>query len=244
VPDPGDPIADTPSNTFRRFYGTLTAYQIPTAGGAVVDVHVPGPDGGLPSWHCQGCGASEAYGGDAAELSTMVAAGTHAVGCGHDVAAVLDAEIDAVKAEATRVDPKAAGYLQVAGILASAGFAVLATNSRHLPGPAVIAGVLAAVLVLTAVVLLLLASRPNLGGGTAAFGFMGYAEASDATTILARLTGPQSPLTPLHQARELWWRSRLLRAKYTRIRWAVPLLIAGFLGAAATAAIAAWTAIN
>jgi hypothetical protein len=243
VPDPGEPTSpylDAPlTNGFYRFYGypLASSYQIPTCGGGSVVVTIPGPDGGDPSWRCAACGDHQTFTGDARELSTMGSAATHAVRCGHDLATAVDTEIANVKAEAQRVDPKATGYLQVAGILASAGFAVLAGAGRLLPGPAAVAGVVTAVLVLAAVVLLLLAGRPQLGGD---FGFVAYVGA-DVATVLARLTrgGPRTELT-CGGVRELLWRSNLLHTKYRRIRWAVPLLIAGFLGAAVTAALTMW----
>ncbi|MGY4913531.1 hypothetical protein [Micromonospora chalcea] len=38
----------------------------------------------------------------------------------------------------------------------------------------------------------------------------------------------------------MWWLSRAVRAKYTAISRAVPLLLAGYAGAATTAALAIW----
>ncbi|KXK59814.1 hypothetical protein AWW66_22260 [Micromonospora rosaria] len=156
----------------------------------------------------------------------------------------MDAEVTAVRAELHRVDPKASGYLQMAGVLLGAGLAVLggAAAGGHLPTAAVRVGAGTAVVVLAAVTLLLLASRPRLGAGD--FGFMAYADADDAHGVLARVAGGDADhvaqMTPLSRARELWWLSRATRAKYQAIGRAVPLLLAGYLGAAATVALAIW----
>ncbi|GAB3866708.1 hypothetical protein GCM10029963_79500 [Micromonospora andamanensis] len=159
--------------------------------------------------------------------------------------ASLDTEIATVRAELARIDPKASGYLQMAGVLLGAGLAVLggAGASGHLPRAALAAGAVTAVVVLTAVVLLLLASRPRLGGD---FGFVAWADADDAQAVLTRLVAGDSDqvaqMTTLARARELWWLSRSVRAKYVAISRAVPLLLAGYAGAALTAALAigAW----
>jgi hypothetical protein len=239
VPDPGEPTTTPYPDSPTGGFAPVTSYQITTAGGAVVDIDIPGPAGGPSLWKCGGCAAGELYGGDASELAAMVSAGTHAVRCGSDILAVLDHELAAVRAEMPRIDPKAGGYLQLAGVLAGAGLAVLASAGDRLPTPAIVAGAVTAVTVLAAVTLLALACRPNLGGD---FGFVAYAN-SDPASILARLssTDPQTQLTPLHKARELWWRSQMLHTKYRRIRQAVPLLMASYIGAAVTAAITLWT---
>nr|WP_047892813.1 Pycsar system effector family protein [Micromonospora sp. RV43] len=155
----------------------------------------------------------------------------------------MDAEVAGVRAELLRIDPKAGGYLQTAGVLLGAGLAVLggAGAGGHLSPAALAAGAGTAVVVLAAVVLLLLASRPRLGGD---FGFVAYADADTAHDVLARVAGGDTDqvaqMTPLTRARELWWLSRATRAKYRAIARAVPLLLAGYAGAAVTAALAIW----
>ncbi|MEV4212656.1 Pycsar system effector family protein [Micromonospora sp. NPDC049662] len=220
----------------------VAQYEIPTVGGALVVIRVPEPGDGIPAWDCLGCGASEMGGDEASEVATVVAAGAHAVRCGHDVMGALEAEISDVKAESQRVDPKAANVLQVAGVLASVGFVALAGVGRLLPLPALAVGGVSAVLVLAAILLLLRAGRPQLNSGV---GFVGYV-GLDPATIVARLTpaNEQSQLTAQHLARELEWRSRLLLTKFTLIRRAVPLLAAAFIGAYIVAGVLVVTALR
>ncbi|WP_223874393.1 Pycsar system effector family protein [Salinispora mooreana] len=123
-----------------------------------------------------------------------------------------------------------------------AGLAVLggAGVGGHLSPAALVAGAVTALVVLAAVVLLLLSSRPRLGGD---FGFVAWADADTAHDILTRLTGDDAAqMTPLARARELWWLSQAARDKYRAIGRAVPLLLAGYVGAGVTAAaaIGAW----
>ncbi|WP_025620796.1 Pycsar system effector family protein [Salinispora cortesiana] len=155
----------------------------------------------------------------------------------------LDAEITTVRAELARVDPKAGHFLQVAGVLLGAGLAVLAGTGDRLGPLALTAAAGTAVLVGAALVLLVLACRPRLDGGD--FGFVAFAD-SDAYEILARYDDGDhqdvDELIALARARELCWLSRAVRAKYAAISRAVPLLLAGYVGAALTAAaaIGAW----
>jgi hypothetical protein len=150
----------------------------------------------------------------------------------------LDAEIAGVRAELARVDPKANGYLQVAGVLLGAGLAVLAGAGGRLGPLALTAAAVTAVVVGAALVLLVLACRPRLDGH---HGPLAYADA-DPHEVLTRHTagGDQdvNELLALARARELCWLSRITRAKYRAIRRAVPLLLAGYAGAALTAAAA------
>ncbi|PWU52759.1 hypothetical protein DLJ47_18140 [Micromonospora sp. S4605] len=215
-------------------------FQIPTAGAHAVLVEISTSLTDSTS-RCTGCGTTDR---DFSELEILARAGAHASACGRGtVTAALDAEIATVRAEMLRVDPKASGYLQMAGVLLGAGLAVLggAGAGGHLPATAVLAGAVTAAVVLAAVVLLLLASRPRLAGG---YGFMAYADADDPQTVLTRLAEGDAEhvaqMTPLTRARELWSLSRAVRAKYRAIARAVPLLLAGYAGAAVTAALAIW----
>jgi hypothetical protein len=158
------------------------------------------------------------------------------------LARLLAAEIAAVREESARVDPKGGNFFQACGLLATAGLAVLALAGQRLPAPAVAAGAFTTALLLASVVLLALAGRPRLDGDGAGFGFVVWA-GLDAQTILARLSATDDRpevLAPLYLARELAWRSKLLRGKYRRIDWAVQLLVAGYLFAGLTVAFIIW----
>ena len=242
VPDPGDPAylgaAYATSYDPRGPQGPRRHFTIPTAGAYAVLVEIS-PSLADSTSRCTGCGATDR---DFSEFEILARAGAHASACGRGtVAAGLDAEIATVRAELARIDPKAGGYLQMAGMLLGAGLAVLggAGVSGYLPRAALAAGAVTAVMMLTAVVLLLLASRPRLGGD---FGFVAYADADDAQGVLARVVAGDADQVPqftsLARARELWWLSRSVRAKYVAISRAVPLLLAGYAGAALTAALA------
>ncbi|SCL43796.1 hypothetical protein GA0070606_0001 [Micromonospora citrea] len=244
MPDPADPtylgVAYASTHDPRGPHGPRRHFQIPTAGAHAVLVEISTSLANSTS-RCTGCGTTDS---DFSELEILARAGAHASACGRGTTtAALDAEIAAVRAELYRVDPKASGYLQMAGVLLGAGLAVLggAGAGGHLPTTAAVAGAATAAVVLTAVVLLLTASRPRLAGG---YGFMAYADATDAQSVLARLAGGDTDqvaqMTPLTRARELWWLSRAVRAKYAAIARAVPLLLAGYAGAAITAALAIW----
>ncbi|MEV0216495.1 Pycsar system effector family protein [Micromonospora sp. NPDC050695] len=239
VPDPGDPtyLGAAYASDLR---GQHRHFQIPTAGAHAVLVQISTSLADSTS-RCTGCGTTDR---DFSDLEILARAGAHASACGRGtVTAALDAEVATVRAELARIDPKASGYLQMAGVLLGAGLAVLggAGAGGHLPPSALRAGAVTAVVVLVAVALLLLASRPRLGGD---FGFVAYADADTAQDVLARIAGgdaDQVPqMTPLTRARELWWLSRATRAKYNAIAHAVPLLLAGYVGAAVTAALAIW----
>lgn len=156
----------------------------------------------------------------------------------------LDAEIGIVRAELARVDPKAGHFLQVAGVLLGAGLAVLAGTGGRLGPLTLTAAAGTAVLVGAALVLLVLACRPRLDG---AHGPLAYADADPYEVLARHTTGGDDgqdvdELIALARARELCWLSRAVRAKYRAISRAVPLLLAGYLGAALTAAaaIGAW----
>ncbi|MGY4900059.1 Pycsar system effector family protein [Micromonospora aurantiaca (nom. illeg.)] len=241
VPDPGEPTylgvtyaSDHDPRDHRR------RFTIPTAGAHAVLVEIS-PSLADSTSRCTGCGHTDH---DFSELEILARAGGHASACGRGtVTAALDAEVAGVRAELHRVDPKASGFLQTAGVLLGAGLAVLggAGAGGHLRPVALAAGAGTAAVVLAAVVLLLLATRPRLGGD---FGFVAYADADTAHDVLARLAGGDADqvaqMTPLTRARELRWLSRAVRAKYVAISRAVPLLLAGYAGAAVTAALAVW----
>ncbi|MFG1892143.1 Pycsar system effector family protein [Micromonospora sp. NPDC049051] len=244
MPDPGEPtyLGVDYASTYepRSPHGPRRHFCIPTAGAFAVLVEISTSTATSTS-RCTGCGTTDS---DPSELEMLARAGAHASACGRGTAtAALDAEIATARAELYRVDPKAAGYLQMAGVLLGAGLAVLggAGASGHLPTAALVTGAATAVVVLTAVVLLLTASRPRLGDG---YGFMAYADADDAQDVLARLAAGDAEqvaqMTPLSRARELLWFSRTVRTKYAAISRAVPLLLAGYAGAAVTAALAIW----
>ncbi|MEH1016363.1 Pycsar system effector family protein [Micromonospora sp. CPCC 206060] len=224
----------------RDPHGPRRHFTIPTAGAYAVLVDVS-PSITDSTSHCTGCGTTDS---DFSHLEILARAGAHAAACGRGTATTaLDAEVATVRAELARIDPKTSGYLQIAGVLLGAGLAVLGSAGAggHLPPTALAAGAATAAVVLAAVVLLLLASRPRLGGD---FGFVAYADTDTAQDVLARIVGadtdPAAQTTPLARARELWWLSHAVRAKYTAISRAVPLLLAGYAGAATTAALAIW----
>ncbi|GIJ28316.1 hypothetical protein Vqi01_34780 [Micromonospora qiuiae] len=241
VPDPGDPtyLGMTYASTYDP-RGQRRHFEIPTAGAYAVLVEIS-TSMADSTFRCTGCGTTDS---DFSELEILARAGAHAATCGRGtVTAALDAEVATVRAELARIDPKASGYLQMAGVLLGAGLAVLggAGASGQLPPASLVAGAATAAVVLTAVVLLLLASRPRLGGD---FGFVAYAYADTAQDVLARFASGDADegaqMTSLARARELWWLSRAVCAKYMAITRAVPLLLAGYAGAAVTAALAIW----
>ncbi|MFY1599529.1 Pycsar system effector family protein [Micromonospora sp. WMMD737] len=161
---------------------------------------------------------------------------TSTIALGRAVAA-LDTAIATARAELARVDPKANGYLQVAGVLLGAGLAALTAAGGRLGPLALTAAAVTATAVAAALVLLVLACRPRLDGD---HGPLSYADA-DPYEVLARYTADVDgvdELLALARTRELCWLSRTTRAKYRAIRWAVPLLLAGYAGAALTAAAA------
>ncbi|MEV0732400.1 Pycsar system effector family protein [Polymorphospora sp. NPDC050346] len=188
------------------------------------------------SWECT-CGAT---GDDKSSETALVQAGRHAAGCGHaTLVDTLDGEIATARAEMTRVDPKAAGYLSVAGLLLGAGLAVLggAGAGGNLTPATLISGGLTAAAVLASITLLLLAGRPRLDGK---HGFVAYATAVDPGRLLDVFADREDdgPATPIGRARQLWWLSRALRAKYVAIRGGCTLLLVGFAGTAVTTVIA------
>lgn len=148
VPDPGEPTylgapyASTYDRRERRRH-----FVIPTAGAHAVLVDISTSLADSTS-RCTGCGSTDR---DFSELEILARAGAHASACGRGtVTAALDAEVASVRGELQRVDPKAGGYLQMAGVLLGAGLAVLgsAAAGGHLPTAALAAGVATAVVVL------------------------------------------------------------------------------------------------
>ncbi|MFI5837733.1 Pycsar system effector family protein [Micromonospora sp. NPDC051300] len=228
-----------------RYHDDLRRFGIAAGDGHTVQVDLA-PAPAASSTCCTRCGTTyrDVAEDQDDELLMLARAGGHAAACGRDtVTTALDAEIATVRAELSRIDPKAAGYLQMAGVLLGAGLAVLggAGAGGHLSPAALAAGAVTAVVVLAAVLLLLLASRPHLGGD---FGFVSYADADTAQDVLTRVTGGDAdrvaPMTPLARARELLWLSRTVAAKYRSISRAAPLLLLGYAGAAVTVALAIW----
>ncbi|MEU9510777.1 Pycsar system effector family protein [Micromonospora sp. NPDC048170] len=166
----------------------------------------------------------------------MVPDPTSTIPHGRAVAA-LDTAIAGVRAELARVDPKANGYLQVAGVLLGAVLAALAAAGDRLDPLALTTAAVTALPVGAALVLLMLACRPRLDGD---HGPLAYADADpyEVMTHHSADVADVDELLALARARELCWLSRTTRAKYRAIRRAVPLLLAGYAGAAITAAAA------
>ena len=131
-----------------------------------------------------------------------------------------------IRAELARVDAKASTLLAVAGVALSVGLAIL--GRTHLPLPATLTGWAATTAVGAAVALLAAAVRPHLGGN---HGFMYWA---DCDPDQLRGTNPPA-ITP----EQLIGLARLARAKYTRVRLAVDLILAGLAGTALTAILTA-----
>ncbi len=149
----------------------------------------------------------------------------------------LDAETTAVRAIESRVDAKADAFLRLASGLLLAGLALLAAGRLH--GPAAIAGWSAAAVVGAAVLLLTAALRPNLGG---TFGFVRWAGTRTGQDLLDALAAEQdetSEATCADRAGQLRWLSRSVHKKFSRIRTAQSLLVAGLAIAAAAAALTA-----
>ncbi|MEV0733416.1 hypothetical protein [Polymorphospora sp. NPDC050346] len=235
MPDPGEPFINTRNSrpSGARPDITIRQVQIPHGGDRAVTVRLMLTQA---TWSCP-CGEA----GEAPSVDALVAAGTHAVRCPSRAADTLAGEIATARTEMARVDPKAAGYLQVAGIMLGLGTAVLtgAGVTTSLSTAVQISAGLTGATVLAAITLLLLAGQPRLGGG---YGFVAYASADNPGQLLAAFTdgdGDVGPASPIGRARELWWLSRAIHGKFRAIGWAGRLLLAGFAGALTTAVIAA-----
>jgi hypothetical protein len=150
--------------------------------------------------------------------------------------ATIDAGLPSVRAGLERVDAKANPLLAFAGVLLGAGLTVLGTGK--LTGPAVIAGWVVVLLIGAAVVLLAAAVRPQLGGD---FGFCRWARAAGGRELLDELTADTATDPLLDDTAELHWLSRALRTKYSQVRYAVHLTVAGLATAALAAALTLWT---
>ena len=158
---------------------------------------------------------------------------------GRQVQRRLDAELTTVRAEQVRVDAKTSTLLSLAGVLLGGGLAVLGSAGRTMPVAAAVLAWTAAAAVGAAVVALAVAVRPNLRGH---FGFVRWCRTRDAQQLLDELTGEAAAADPLTTAAgQLRWLSCALVAKYTAVRRAVTLLVAGLGGAAIAAAATMWT---
>lgn len=143
------------------------------------------------------------------------------------------AELAAVRTELARADTKAATLLGLAGTAVSVAVALAALGTRAaLPVPTLIEAWAAVALLAASVVALLLAVRPSLPRPGAGAGWPAYAYSSPAT-LAATLPADAERA----QMAELICLSRLVGAKYRRIRIAVDLLLLA-LAAAAGVAIA------
>lgn len=133
----------------------------------------------------------------------------------------LPHELATVRTELSRADTKAATLLGLAGTATSIAIALIALNTRQLPIPALIGASAAVAHLAASVVLLLLAVRPALPRPGEGAGWPAHAYAT--TDSLAA-----TPAADTERARhaELICLSRLVGAKYRRIRIAVDLLLA------------------
>jgi len=210
-------------------------YWIPTAGAAGVEVTMPYPSSDS-RWICRGCDEKASlYGTSQTAMDLLAAAGTHAAMCGRGtVAAKMESEVAAARAELVRVDGKAATLLALAGAALTIGLAVL--GRAGLPVAAAAAGWLAVALLGAGVVLLAMAIKPNLTGD---HGIMRYAAATGPDELLADFAATQVSRTPLFDlADTLAWNARAARRKYTRVGHAVTLMLAGLAAIAVTAVLA------
>lgn len=149
----------------------------------------------------------------------------------------LDAELAAVRAAEPRADTKAGNLQSLCSGLLLAGLALL--SAGRLPGPAVVAGWVAAMLLGVAVALLSAAVRPNLAGN---FGFVRWARLGGDQELLDAVAGETSTDggdCTARQARQLRWLSRSLYGKFARIRAAQSLLVTALAVAALAAALTA-----
>ena len=149
----------------------------------------------------------------------------------------LDDELTTVRAELARVDAKTSTLLGLAGVLLGGGLAVLGSASHRLPVAAAVPAWTAAAAVGAAVVLLAVAVRPNLRGN---FGFVRWCRSANAQALLAELTAETAADPLAGRAGQLRWLSVALLTKYTAVRRAVTLLVAGLGGGVVAAAAAMW----
>jgi Family of unknown function (DUF5706) len=151
------------------------------------------------------------------------------------VAGRLADELAAVRATEPRADTKAGQLQQLCSGLLLAGLALL--SSGRLPGPAALCGWTAAGLLIAAVTLLSVATRPNLRGH---FGFVRWARLADDQDLIAALAGETDPdADRARQAQQLRWLSRSLYGKFCRIRTAQTLFVTALAAAAIAAALTA-----
>jgi Family of unknown function (DUF5706) len=147
----------------------------------------------------------------------------------------LTRELAAVRGELARMDAKTNTLLAVCGLLLGGGITFLAARTSLSLATTAAAGV-AAALVAVALERLLLTVRPNLRGD---HGFMRWAAASNGHEVLDELS-IRAVDDDLRRADELHRLAVLLRGKYTAVRRAAFLLIAGIDAAAVTAVLAVW----
>lgn len=131
----------------------------------------------------------------------------------------LPQEIATVRAELGRSDTKATALLGLAGTAASVVAGTATFTMTRLPGGALIALWTMAALLVSAVLVLLGAIRPTLPRPGAGHGWVVYAystpDALAATSAIERVRNQRAELVLL---------SRITRAKYILLRWAVDLL--------------------
>lgn len=144
----------------------------------------------------------------------------------------LDKELATVRTELGRADSKAGALLGLCTGVLGVGIAVLAAGGH--PPQAAVAGWTGALAVGGAVVLLVLAGRPRLGGR---FGFCRWATASPHEVLSALAGGDRA--VQRARAEELIWLSRAVSAKYGQVRAAGSLLLLGLGWGAVAAALSA-----
>lgn len=149
----------------------------------------------------------------------------------------LDTETATVRAIESRVDAKAGAFLSLASGLLLAGLALLAAGRLH--GPAAIAGWAAAATVGAAVLLLTAALRPNLAHPSGFVRWSATRTGKDLLDVLAAEQDETSEQACADRAGQLRWLSRSVHTKFSRIRTAQTLLVAGLAIAAAAAALTA-----
>ncbi|GGS84567.1 hypothetical protein GCM10010156_48990 [Planobispora rosea] len=138
-----------------------------------------------------------------------------------DRQAILQAEAEAACTELGRIDIKATALLSMAGTMFAIASAAITVK---VPPPAELSAVgLGTVFLAAAIVMLLIVIRPALPRrGQNGYGFAAHAEATGPDELVTALTAD-----PEHRlATEVLRLSLLARAKYTRLRRGVHLLLA------------------
>jgi hypothetical protein len=145
----------------------------------------------------------------------------------------ITAETAVIRSIEPRADAQATGLLNHTSTLLAAGLALLAAGRLHGPAAWTAVGLL-----FGAVGLLFGALKPRLGGR---FGFVRWAQISDARQLVTTLTAEPEPTSAAgctEQARQMQWLSRSLRRKFRLVQAAQTLLIL----ALTAGVIAAYTA--